>query len=240
MKLTATDNQKLRAAFAACRLADIDLAVVSEGKIRGLSESKNAAIFSELELSIDPTITLGITRLSELGKRLDLFGDDILIEGELNDAKKVKKLSIRGKTGKIEFRCTDIALLERKYPKAHSEEVGTVITLTKAEVALISKGVRTLGAEQMTIQVKRDGLVHIESVDSSNDRFELDMSLPAEFVDEPNASVNQYNTSSSGVLLKLIEHTVREADTTQLMVMKSGNIGLKAYGHDILAIPRII
>ena len=42
------------------------------------------------------------------------------------------------------------------------------------------------------------------------------------------------------MLLKLIEHTVREADSTQLMVMKSGNIGLKIYGHDILAIPRIL
>ena len=240
MRLTASDNQKLRAAFAACKLADIDLAVVSEGKIRGLSDSKCAAIFSELELSIDPTITLGITRLSELGKRLELFGDDILIEGELNNDKKVKKLSIKGKTGKIEFRCTDVALLERKYPKAHSEEVGTVITLSKAEVALISKGVRTLGAEQMTIQVKRDGAVRIESVDSSNDRFELDIASPAEFVEDPIPSVNSYNTTSSGVLLKLIEHTVREADNTQLMVMKSGNIGLKAYGHDILAIPRII
>ena len=240
MKLTASDNQKLRAAFAACRLADIDLAVVSEGKIRGLSESKNAAIFSELELSIDPAITLGVTRLSELEKRLSLFGDDILIEGEINDAKKVKKLSIKGKAGKIEFRATDIALLERKYPKAHSEEVGTVVTLSKTEVALISKGVRALGAEQMTIQVKRDGSVRIESVDSSNDRFEVDLETKADFIEDELPSVNSYNTSSSGVILKLIEHTVRDSDTTQLMVMKSGNIGLKIFGHDILAIPRIL
>lgn len=239
MKLTATDNQKLRAAFAACRLADIDLAVVSEGKIRGLSESKNAAIFSQLELSIDPEIKWGITRLSELGKRLELFGDDILIEGELNADKKVKKVSIRGKTGKIEFRCTDIALLERKYPKNHSEQPGTVVTLTKAEVALISKGVRTLGAEQVTIQVKRDGLVHIESVDSSNDRFELDLGTPAQFIEEENGSVTSYNTSSNGVFLKLIEHTVKEADTVDLVMMKSGNVEVKINGHIILAIPRI-
>lgn len=239
MKLTATDNQKLRAAFAACRLADIDLAVVSEGKIRGLSESKNAAIFSQLELSIDPEIKWGITRLGELGKRLELFGDDVLIEGELNADKKVKKVSIRGKTGKIEFRCTDIALLERKYPKNHNEQAGTVVTLTKPEVALISKGVRTLGAEQVTIQVKRDGLVHIESVDSSNDRFELDLATPAQFVDEENGSVTSYNTSSNGVFLKLIEHTVREEDKVDLVMMKSGNVEVRINGHIILAIPRI-
>lgn len=239
MKLTATDNQKLRAAFAACRVADIDLAVISEGLIRGLSESKNAAIFSPLELSIETDIAWGITRLSELSKRLELFGDDILIEGELNASKKVKKIGIKGKAGKIDFRCTDIALLERKYPKAHSEQCGTVITMTKPEVALMVKGVKTLKAEQVTIQVKRDGLVHIEAVDSSNDRFEIDLSTPAEFVDEPVGSVFSYNTSSTGVFLNLVEHTVREADSTTLQVMRSGNVGLKIYGHDILAIPRI-
>ncbi len=240
MKLTASDNQKLRAAFTACRIADIDLAVVSEGKIRGLSESKNAAIISALELSIDPEITLGITRLSELSKRLDLFGEDILIEGEVNDAKKVKKISIRGKSGRIEFRATDVALLERKYPKAHSEQAAAVITLSKPEISLIGKGVRTLGAETMTIQVKRDGSVRIESSDSSNDRFEMEVSSQAEFVDEETAIVNAYDTSSSGVILKLIEYAARDADSVSLAVMKSGNIMLNISGHDILIIPRIM
>ncbi len=240
MKLNGTDNQKLRAAFNACRVADIDLAVVSEGKIRGLSESKNAAIISALELSIDPEITLGITRLADLNKRLDLFGEDILIEGEINDAKKVKKLTIRGKTGKIEFRATDIALLDRKYPKAHSEEAAAVVKLSKSEVSLISKGVRTLGAETMTVQVKRDGTVRIESSDSSNDRFELEIAAQAGFVDEEIALVNAYDTSSSGVILKLIEHVARDADTATLAIMKSGNIMLNVCGHDILAIPRIM
>jgi hypothetical protein len=224
----------------ACRLADIDLAVISEGKIRGLSESKNAAIFSELELSIDADIKMGITRLSEFEKRLSLFGDDILIEGELNADKKVKKLTIKGKAGKIEFRCTDIALLERKYPKTHNEEVGTVITISKPEVSLISKGVKTLGAEQVTLQVKRDGHVHVEGIDSSNDRFETELETAAEFVDEdPLPSVNSYASTTSGVFLKVLDHSVRDADSVQLMMMKSGNLGMKAYGHDLLIIPRI-
>jgi hypothetical protein len=114
------------------------------------------------------------------------------------------------------------------------------VTLQKPEVALIAKGVKTLGAEQLTIQIKRDGAIHIESVDTSSDRFETDLSTPAEFIDDAYPSVFNYNTTNSGVFLSLLEHSVREADSTQLVVMRSGNVGIKAYGHDIIAIPRII
>jgi len=229
----------LRGALAACKLADIELAVISEGKIRGLSESRNAAIISALPLSIDPTVQLGVTRLSELSKRLALFGEEILLEAELTPEQKIRKLGIKGKAGKIEFRCTDVAMLEKKYPKANNDVEGVVLTFTKPEVAIISKGVKTLGAEQLTIQVKRDGAIHIESVDSSSDRFETDLATPAAFVEEPYPSVFNYNTSNTGVFLSLLEHSVREADTTDLVMMKSGNIAIAVHGHTVLAIPRI-
>jgi hypothetical protein len=239
MKLTLEDNVKLKSAFAACKLADIDLAVISEGKIRGLSESRNAAIISALPLSISPDMQLGITRLSELAKRFSLFGDDVSIEAELAGENKIKKLLIKAKSGKIDFRCTDISMLEKKYPKANNDVEGTVLSFTREEVQLISRGVKTLGAEQMTIQVKRDGAVHIESADSSSDRFETDLCTVAEFVEDPYPSVFNYNTSSSGVLLGLLEHAAKEAETVQLIMMRSGNIGITVHGHTILAIPRI-
>lgn len=239
MKFTSEDNRKLRAALAACRLADIDLAVISEGKIRGLSESRNAAIISELELSIDSSVQLGITRLTELSKRLELFGDEIVIEGELNTESKVRKLSIKGKAGKIEFRCTDVALLDKKYPKANNDQPGVVLTFTKPEIYLISKGVKTLGAEVLTLQVKRDGAVHVESLDSSSDRFETDLHNQAEFIDDEYSAVFSFNTASNGVFLSLLEHSVREQDSATLILMKSGNVGIKAHGHDIIVIPRI-
>jgi hypothetical protein len=234
MKLTLEDNVKLKSAFAACKLADIDLAVISEGKIRGLSESRNAAIISALPLSISPDMQLGITRLSELAKRFSLFGDDVSIEAELAGENKIKKLLIKAKSGKIDF-----SMLEKKYPKANNDVEGTVLSFTREEVQLISRGVKTLGAEQMTIQVKRDGAVHIESADSSSDRFETDLCTVAEFVEDPYPSVFNYNTSSSGVLLGLLEHAAKEAETVQLIMMRSGNIGITVHGHTILAIPRI-
>ena len=241
MKLTQSDNLKLRAALSACRLANIDLAVITEGKIRGMSDSRTAVIFSDIEMSFEEDVKWGITRLGELSKRLELFGDNILIEGELNNDKKVKKISIKGDkaNGKIDFRCTDIALLDRKYPKTHNEQEAVTITLKREDVSMLTKGVRTLGAERVTIQVKRDGQVHIESVDSSNDRFEFDLSTPAEFINEPTGYVSQYDTSKTGVLLDLLSHLVRDNDEATITMNESGNLGLMINGYYILAIPCI-
>lgn len=241
MKLSQADNLKLRAALSACKLANIDLAVITEGKIRGMSDSRTAVIFSDIELSIEQDVKWGITRLSELYKRLELFGERIQIEGELNNDKKVKKISIRGEnaSSKIDFRCTDIALLDRKYPKSHNELGAVQITLTREDVSMLNRGVKTLGADKVTIQVKRDGEVHIESVDSSNDRFEFNLSTPAEFLDEPTGYANQYDTSSTGVLLNLLSHVVRDNDKAVVTMNQSGNIDMLINGFHILAIPCI-
>ncbi len=239
MKFTPSDNTNLKTALNACRLAGIDVAAITDGLIRGLSDSQNAAVFSEIELSFGNDVQLGITRLSELEKRLSLFGDGATIECDLTDDKKVKKLSVKSNGGKIEFRCTDIKMLKGKYPTANSDEASAVITFSKTEVSLISRGVKTLGAAQITVQVKRDGQVHIESVDTDNDRFELDLIAPAEFIEDAIPSVYSYATGSSGVFLSLLENTVKDADSTQVTLMKAGNIEITVNGYRILAIPRI-
>ena len=222
-------------------MANIDLAVITEGKIRGMSDSRTAVIFSDMELSIEPDVKWGITRLNELHKRLELFGERIQIEGELNNDKKVKKISIRGEnaSSKIDFRCTDIVLLDKKYPKTHNEIGAVQITLTREDVSMLNRGVKTLGADRVTIQIKRDGEVHIESVDSSNDRFEFNLSTPAEFHDEPTGYANQYDTSSTGVLLNLLSHVVRDNDKAVVTMNQSGNIDILINGFHILAIPCI-
>ena len=183
----------------------------------------------------------GMTIMALADQRPELFGDRIQIEGELNNDKKVKKITIRGEnaTSKIDFRCTDVALLERKYPKTHNEQEAVTINLKREDVAMMIKGVKTLGAERVTIQVKRDGHVHIESVDSSNDRFEFDLSTTAEFINEPNGYASQYDTSSTGVLLNLLSHLVRDKDEATITMNESGNLGLWINGFYILAIPCI-
>lgn len=238
MKLTQDDLLSLRRALLACKLGGLDTAVISEGKVRGLGEKKNAAILSDLVLSIDTDISLGIGRVSELDKRLALFGENVLIEGEVDDNKRVRRLSLRGPTAKIDFRCTNEKLIT--YPKsAEGDDDGVYVTLTKPEVVLIAKAVKTLGVDQLTVQVKRDGTVHIECADANNDRFETDLSQLAEFADEAYSVVNPFDTTSNGVFISMLEHLVKDSDEAKLVFKRSGNILMKIYGHDMLAIPRI-
>lgn len=238
MKLTPTDILELRKALMAARLAGVSSVVITNGYIAGVHDAHIAAIFSPIKLSIDSAISIGIMKLADFEKRLTLFGEDVLVEGEVNDAKKTRKLSIRGKTGKIEYRCTDERMIT--YPKTNADEPGVLVTLTKAEVALISRGTKTLGGAQLTLQIKRDGLVHIESSDTNQDRFEVDIEAPATFIDEeaPYPYVNSFDVSNNGAFLPLIENIVKESDTAELLVMRTGNISLKVYGHDVFAVPK--
>jgi hypothetical protein len=246
MKFSPEDILKFRGAAAACRLAGIDHAVFMNGEIRSISDNRNAAIISELKLSIPPEVKLCVLRLGELDKRMQLFGEDVLVEGELTGENKVRKLSMRGKHGKMEFRCTDLAMLEspsseHKYPKTMNDAAGAVLTFTKPELALTVKAIKTLGAERITLQVKRDGFVHIESVDSSSDKFEADLSSEAEFIEDAYPSVHSYANGSGGVLLPLLEYLNRETteETCQIMLMRTGNLLFTVHKHNVYAIPRI-
>ena len=238
MKFNSDDVRLLRSALAACKLGGLEAAVFSENKVRGLGEKKNAAILSDCAFSFGGEISLGVARSAELMKRLDLFGEDVLIEGEVNDSNKVRKLSIRGKGGKIEFRCTDEKLIT--YPKSNDgDEDGIVVTVTKPEVVLIAKAAKTLGVEALTVQVKRDGGVHIECADTNNDRFETDLSKAAEFVDEPYAVVNPFDATSNGVFISMLEQMVKDNDEATLIFKRSGNVVMRVQGHNMFAIPRI-
>jgi hypothetical protein len=106
---------------------------------------------------------------------------------------------------------------------------------------MISKAVRSLGGEQITLQVKRGGLIHLESVDSSSDRFEMDLTQPAAFVDEPTSSVASYLCTSEGFFLSLLEQVAKEAqqEACEVVLMKTGNVQFHVHRHNVIAIPRI-
>jgi hypothetical protein len=238
MKLTPQDVLEVRKALLAARLAGVSSVVITNGYIAGVHDAHIAAIFSPIKLSLDPAISIGIMKLADFEKRLTLFGDDVLVEGEVNDAKKARKLSIRGKAGKIEYRCTDERMIT--YPKTNADESDIVVTLSKAEVALLSRGTKTLGGSDLVLQIKRDGSVRMESHDTNQDRFEIEIEGKAVFVDEdaPHPYVNSFDATNSGAFLPLIENMVKENDTAELVVMRTGNISLKVYGHDVFAVPK--
>lgn len=238
MKFTSSDILELRRALIAANRAGLESFVIHEGQVRGLNAPQNAVIFSPINLSFEQDVQIGVAKTNELEKRLSLFGDDVLIEGEMNDAKKMRRLTIKGKSGKVDYRCTDARLIV--YPKTNSDDPFAVVTLLKPEIALLAKGSKLLAGETIAVQVRRDGSVHIECVDMNNDRFELDLETKADFVDEENAFVHLYDAGSKGTLIGILEYLAKDNDSVSLVFMRSGNVGFKLLGFDMLAIPRII
>lgn len=238
MKFTSSDIAEIRRALVAANKAGIESFVIHEGQVRGLNIAQNSVIFSKINLTLDENIQIGIAKISVLANRLTLFGEDVVIDGEVNDAQKMRRLTIKGKSGKVDYRCTDARLIT--YPKTNSDEPFAVVTLSKAEIALVSKGAKLMASETITVQVRRDGTVHVECTDSNNDRFELDLQTKAEFVDEENAFVHQYDAGSKGTLIDVMEYLAKDSETVTLVFTRSGNVGIKLLGFDMIAVPRIV
>ena len=240
MKFTDEDIEKMLNVFSALKLADIDSCLISEGQIRGMNEAQNGLILSALEMSFSPELQIGIKRVGELDKRLALFSDKISLECEFSatNAVTARKLNIAAKSGKIDFRCSSASLIV--YPKSMQDTPAAVLTLTKEEGALISKAVKTLGTTRIKVVIHKDGRLHFESSDSTNDIFELDAVAPVQFIDAGFSALNKYDTSNSGIFLKLLEHCVRVTEqNVELVLTQAGNMIFNVHGHDIIVVSKI-
>jgi hypothetical protein len=232
MKMTQTDVEQLRSAFAVCRTAGIDAVVITDNKVRGITQTAKMAIISEVKLSFDPTMKIGIGRIGELEKRLAIFTSDVSIEGKVNDNNEVSVLTITAGKSKVQFRCTSEKMI--KYPKSNDDPAVCVITATKAEINQIARATKTLGAEVLTIAIGRDSTVKFECSASTNEAFGTALDAEASFVDEPQAIVHIYEGDRFATVL---DAAAREADEVSLVLGDFGSITVSIKGHTILAMP---
>jgi hypothetical protein len=213
MKLDSNDISALRAGLHACKLADVEQAVIFGGLIRGTSTKETAVIFSRLPLSIGTESKIGIGRVPDLQKRLDLMGDaGASVDLEVGaDEVTIKKLVIKAPSGKVEFRCQSTQSI--KHPKNTPEDLSdltfphdpvvAVLTFKRDDAALIIRAAKTLSTTHLTMQVKADGQVNFECYDATNDVFKTTLSTQAEFVEDSISKVHTYAADSSGVITVL-------------------------------------
>lgn len=234
MKLTTTDITAIKTALAAAKNIDLELAVIRDGKIMGINAAKDACIISQLPLSV-PDIQLGIGRVSELEKRLSLFGDEVTAEAKLNDRGETTLITLQAGRSKVQFRCTAMSFLDKKYPKENSDEPLAVATLSKAEVSQLTRASRTLGAETVLIKIGRDSTVLLECSDSTNDQFSMSVEKPAEFIDVHESVVFIYR---AGVLSAAMEAACKDADEVPVIIGQAGSFTLTVKGHTIILLPK--
>lgn len=238
MKLTKTDIANLRNALATAKIIGTDIAVIANGKIMGVNDKRDAAIISELALSISPSTRIGFgsSRLQEFEKRLALFGDDVEAELKINEGTgDVSLITMKAGRSKVQFRCTSLSLLDRKYPQENADVPHVVVSLSKSEMVQLTKAARTLGAENVVVKIDRDGAALIECVDSNNDQFTVALNTPGEFVNERELTVFTYNADR---LCSLLDASAKEYDVLSVVIGEGGSLTGTLRSHNLIIMPQ--
>ena len=234
MKTIQTDIAELKSILAACKLVGVEGVVIHEGLARGAPPSLNAAILSEADLSFSKDLRIGIGRVSELEKRLNIFSGPVDIEGKTNDAGDVSMLTLSSGKTKVQFRCTNANLMT--YPKVNEDQPVVLITFTKAEVQQANKAVKTLAATDIVIQVSRAGVVKLECSDSANDRFDIELANEAEFIEDADSIVQTYLAS---ILVDVLDAACKTSEEVTVRLGEAGSLTAEALGHTLLVLPQI-
>jgi hypothetical protein len=232
MKLSPSDLAELKTSFNACRIAGIDSVMITDNQIRGISANSKMAIISPIKISIDSTIKIGISRLSELEKRLSVFSDEAYIDGTLNKNNEVLVLTMKLGKSSLQFRCTAESMI--KYPKENEDTEDCSIVLNKTEVSQITKAVKTLGAEMLTIAIARDGSVSIQCTSPANETFCTTLDSNAEFVQEVHSVVQMYDADK---LTSVLDAATRDLDEIPLIIGEYGSLTFMFKTHVLIAMP---
>jgi hypothetical protein len=234
MKLISKDIETLRSVLSACKVIGVEGVVIHESMARGAKISLDAAILTHAPLSISEDLRIGIGRVGELEKRLAIFSGDVEIELKANDAGDVSMLTLSSGKTKMQFRCTAANLM--RYPKSNDDPEFGTITFSRTEVSQLSKAVKTLSPQTIVLQVSRAATVRLECVDSSNDRFDIELAKPILFADEKEGVVQTYLAS---LLIDVLDAAAKDAEEITLVLGQSGSITASARGHTLLVMPQI-
>ena len=232
MKITASDVEQLRTAFAVCRVAGIDAVVVTDNQVRGVAPTSKMAIISPAKFSFDSTLKIGIGRIGEFEKRAAIFTTPMEGEGKENDKGEISILTLKAGKSSIQFRCTAERMI--KYPKQNEDTTIVTIKMTKGEVQQIARAVKTLAAETLTLAIGRDGVIKFECAAPTNESFSAEITASADFEGDPQGIVHIYEGDR---FASVLDAAAREADEVVLELGEYGSLTLNIKGHTLVALP---
>lgn len=234
MKLSQSDFQNFQSIINVCSIASIDSIIIEDGMLRGINESKTCAIISKFQI---PKFSqkLGLTRLSALKQRIDIFGDSVSIDAKETDRGEISMLEMSSGRSKAQFRCTSTVMI--KAPVNINDEQAIKIYLNKNDIKMILDGVRVMSAKKVWFIVKSDRTASIEATDVNNDCFKMTLDNPAEFLnDEVDSTAQGY---MSDIILPILRAITSELDSTVLTIGLKGTLNMSLHGHTITALPQI-
>jgi len=223
MKFTQTDISHLNNILNICSLVDIDAVIISAKGLRGVNAARSCAFLTDKNLpQIEGEAQLGLSKLRTLKQRMDLFKTDpkISIDAKQKPNGDFSNLDIKGSNASVQFRTAVANSI--KAPVAIEDTARKSIIITREEAQLILNAEKAMGAEKITINVKKNNDVVVEFSDKSNDVFSVALVNKATSVgDDNDAFVNYYFTD---VFSPVLRAAAAERPEVEVMVFEGSAI----------------
>lgn len=201
----------------------------------GINDKGDAAIISEVT-GLSQELKMGIGRVDELMKRLAIISTNTEGELKLNDKGEAVLITLSSNRSKLQFRCSSLSMLEKKYPKENADTPEVVVTISKDEADFLLKGVRAFSAETVLVKISTGDEVQLECVDSNNDKLTQVAAAKAERVgDETGVIVFSYRAD---IFAKVLAEATRDGADAAIVIGTEGTATIEARGHALILMPR--
>lgn len=234
MKLTSQDTSRLTSILSTCAIGGIESVIIEEGRVRGVNDDKTCVIISNFEVPNFPQ-RIGLTRLSSLRQRLDLFANNpaTVIDAKESDRGDISSIDISAGKNKVQFRCTSATLI--KAPKSINDTAVARVFVKKDEMKMILNAIKVMGSKKVLLAIKKDRTVSFTLADATNDGFDSTLETPVEYLSEEtmNSVVHYYAADIFAAVMR------NDSDTTSFDVGAVGTINVSVNGHAITLLPQI-
>jgi hypothetical protein len=234
VKLTTKDIEQLRKVISTCLVGSIDSIIIEDGTVRGINDDKNFTIISMIEGGgLKLPQKMGLTRLSQLQQRLDLFSaSDLVVDVRESDRGEISSLDIRAGKSNIQFRCMSTSLIPA--PRSLNDSEAFKIFITKAELKILLSALRMLGSKKdVQLIIKPDSTVTFILGEAAEDVLTMVLENPIDGTCDDH--VVHYYTSE--ILLSVLKTASEEIIT--LNVGKRGIIWYKINDLSVAVLPKI-
>ena len=234
MKFSNNDINQFKCIIDACTIAGIDSIILDSGTLRGINGAKTCAIISNFQV---PNLSqkIGITRLSALKQRVDVFGSNsFCIETKESSRDEISSIEVSSGRNKVQFRCTSTAMI--KAPVNINDDACFKIFITKDEMKMILDAVKVMSSKKIIFNVKSDRTVTVEAVDTNNDVFKISLESPVELLGDEDSTVQYY---LSDIICPIIRCNMNDLSTVSYTIGQKGTLQINLMGHNVTVMPQI-
>jgi hypothetical protein len=172
-------------------------------------------------------VKLGISRLREFRKRLELFTSEFSIETKDTPKHDVSAIEMKSSKASLSYRATGVNTI--KYPKDIDDEIVKTVSITKEEALLILSAGKAMGAENISFTFKKKGVVVVEFADVVQDSFNLTLENPFEEIAEGDSNVSIFVFP---VFADLLRVNLSEFEAVSIRIGNSSAL-IAVNGYDI-------